>query len=60
MTYVATHGEIGISSLHSYAICREISERLADGMNLDQSEMPADLLLLASRLLEDAPRHRTP
>jgi hypothetical protein len=58
MTHIAPDHGTGFSNPHNVAICREISERLADRMNLDQSDTPRDLLLLASQLLEDAPRHR--
>jgi hypothetical protein len=54
MTYSAQRGEVEISRLHSVAICKEISERLAVGMKPEPSGMPP-LLIMLMRRLRDKP-----
>jgi hypothetical protein len=43
-------GEVEISRLHSVAICKEISERLAICLSSKFFETPPNLIMLARRL----------
>jgi hypothetical protein len=54
------HGEVEISRLHSVAICKEISERLAICLNSKFFETPPNLIMLARRLRDKPLSHWPP
>jgi hypothetical protein len=50
MACSAQHGEVEISGLHSVAICKEISERLAISLKSKSFVTPTHLIMLTRRL----------
>ena len=53
MTYSAQRGDVEISRVHNVAICKEIGERLAIGMEPKPAGIPPHLMMLVRRLCDE-------